>query len=711
MNMSRRQFLASLGGAGLFYAVRSSPGVSAQTVPYECIPMDLENAVCKAVLTDTDYTEWIVFGPDDSVSVFTNRTELGQGLKTVIAAVVTQGLDISLEKLTVVQGDTDCCPDDGPTYGSAATQLVGWGFWQACLRIRTDLVARAARMLAIPAHQLRFTSGGVEIKGKIGKRVSAFEIGRGKVVILDIDPKSAPTAKQYVDRGLPNVNGEKIVTGELKYVGDLHMPGQLYAGWLTQPYHPNITQLSSAHLDAAEALPGVKMVKVVRGRVAAVGERYTDVIKALSLVETEWSVPKRSEQLLVEDEARMGAKLEEVKEELGDVDAGLEASDLVISETYTTQYIAHAQIETDAAVAVPEDADGRVTVWVSSQYPFLARKIIADYLDKPQSDVRVIAMPVGGGFGGKIGNPVTRQAAEFARLAQAPIKLIYSRKNQFQLLSHYKAACIIDITTGINADGMMFARKIDSYQDLAEGSTCTYAIPNVLTRAYAADWPFSRAVTRGTSYVQTCFAIESHVDMLANRLGMDPFEFRRKNVQYPAFVDLIDKCAEMIGYGGSQPGSDEGIGIAIVKHGGAQLCAIAARVAVDRVTGKINVKQICAALDIGIVVSSNTAIVGIQGAVAWGIGFALSEEIKLNGHRTETEYLSQYRIPRFSDMPPIEIVFLDNHCPPGTVRGCGEMPVIPTIGAIANAIYNAIGIRFYSTPITPEKVKQALGNV
>jgi len=711
MNMSRRQFFASLGGAGLFYAVRFSGGVSAQTVPYESISLDLEEAVCKAVLPDIDYVRWIVFGPDGSVSVFTNRTELGQGLKTVITAIVTQGLDISMEKLTVVQGDTDCCPDDGPTYGSAATQVVGWGFWQACLKIRADLVARAARMRGMPAGQLRFTSGGVEIKGKTGKRLSAYEIGRGKVVILDINSDAVPAGEQYVDRGIPNVNGEKIVTGELKYVGDLQMPGQLYAGWLTQPYHPAVTRLLSARMEAAEALPGVKMVNVVQGRVAAVGERYTDVIKALSLVETKWSVPKRPEQLLVEEEARMGAQLEEVKEELGDVEAGLEASDLVISETYTTQYIAHAQIETDVAVAIPEDADGRVTVWVSSQYPFEARGLIADYLDKPQSKVRVIAMPVGGGFGGKIGNPVTREAAYLAGLVGAPIKLIYSRKNQFQLLSIFKAACIIDVTTGVSADGMMIARKIDSYQDLAEGSTYTYAIPNALTRAYRADWPFDRAVTRGTSYVQTCFAIESHVDMLANRLGMDPFEFRRKNVQYPAFVNLIDKCADMIGYDGSRPGSDEGIGLAIVKHGGAQLGAVAAKVAVDRGTGKIKVKQVCVAFDIGIVVSRNTAIVGIQGGVAWGIGFALSEEVKLNGHKTETEFLGEYRIPRFSDMPPIEIAFLDNHCPPGTVRGCGEMPVIPTIGAIVNAVYNAIGIRFYSTPITPEKVKQALGKI
>jgi isoquinoline 1-oxidoreductase len=707
MSITRRQFLATLGGTGLVYALRFVPETHAQTTSFGGIPADDDDYGCRAEYIDIDYTEWIVFGPDDRVSVFTGRTELGQGLKTVITAIVTQGLEISQEQLTVVQGDTERCPDDGPTNGSAATRQVGMGFWTACQKIRKDLVKRASDSLGIPPKRLEYRSGGV---GRIGKTVMmkrAFELGSGEAVRLDIDPTKT-NGKQYVDLEIPNVNAEKIVTGQLKYVGDLQMPGLLYAGWLRQPYHPKLTRLISANMDSARALPGIKRVDEVHGRVVAIGERYSDVIKALNLVKAQWTTPERPKELRVEEEARAGAELEEVKENQGDIEAGLAASDLVISETYSTQYAAHAPIETDAAVATPMDAESKVTVWVSSQYPHKAREMSARYLKIPESNVHVIAMPVGGAFGGKIANPVSKEAASLATLVNAPVKLIYSRTDQFQLRSLFKAACIIDVTTGVSADGRMIARKIDCYQDVADGTTETYQIPNVLTSAYKAKWPFGRASSRGTSFVQTCFATESHVDMVAHGLGMDPLEFRRKNVRYPAYINLIDACAEMIGYGSHPLNTDEGIGMAIVNHGGAQLGAIAAKVAVDRDSGKVKLIHICVAIDVGPIINRRTATVGIRGGVAWGIGYALSEEIMLNGHSTQTEFLSQYKIPRFSDMPPIDIRFFDNHHP-GSVRGCGEMPVIPTIGAIVNAVYNAVGVRFYSTPLTPEQVKEALG--
>jgi isoquinoline 1-oxidoreductase len=316
-------------------------------------------------------------------------------------------------------------------------------------------------------------------------------------------------------------------------------------------------------------------------------------------------------------------------------------------------------------------------------------------------------MPLGGGFGGKTSNPVTQEAAALARFTGGPVKLIYSRKDQFQLRGRLKAACIIDLTTGVSANGKMLARKIDIIHDMGYGTTNTYTIPHTLTNLYHAEWPFQRAVSRGTSFVQTCFAVESHVDMVAARLGIDPLEFRRNNVRFQAFVSLLDKCAEMIGYYNYQPGPNNGIGMAIINHGGSQLGAVAAEVEVKPLSGKVIVKKICGAFDIGTVINRKTATVGIRGAITWGIGYALHEEIILNGHKTETADLMAYHIPRFSDIPPVEIAFLDNY-QPGSPRGCGEMPVIPTIGAIANAVYRAIGVRFYSTPITPDKVKKAL---
>jgi isoquinoline 1-oxidoreductase len=697
-----------MGGAGLLYAFRFAPAASPQDKYSGNMPLDIGDVECVATILNLDYTEWIAFGPGDRVTVYTGRTELGQGLKTVITAVVTQGLDIPQGKLTIVQGDTELSPDDGPTTGSSATKYVGWGFWLACAKVRKDLITRASSSLGRPPKDLEYRNGGVGLKGVRGKRIRAFELGSGEAVLMNIDPKeSRINDKSYIDLGLLNVNAKKIVTGKLKYVGDLSVPGMLYAGWLTQPFHPNLTRLKTVDLSAAWAIPGVKMVEVVRGRVAVVAERYNQVLKALNAVKAEWSVPERAEELRLEEESRARARLYEVKEQDGNVEAGLATSDLVVSETYTTQYTTQAPMETDTALAQLENGGTRATVWVSSQHPFMARAIISRYTHIPDDNIHVIGMPLGGGFGGKTSNPVTGEAAMLARINKRPVKLIYSRKDQFKLRGRFKAACVIDLATGVSVNGRMIARKIDIIHDMGFGTTKTYTIPHVSTKLYHADWPFGRAVSRGTSFVQTCFAVESHVDMVASRLGIDPLEFRRNNVRFEAFVSLLDKCAEMIGYHTYQPGPNAGIGMAIVNHGGSQMGAVAAEVEVNPSSGKVTIKRICGAFDIGTVINRNTVTVGIRGAITWGIGYALYEQIELDGHRIKTADLMAYHIPRFSDIPPIEITFLDNY-QPGSPRGCGEMPVIPTIGAIANAVYSATGVRFYSTPITPEKIKKAL---
>ncbi|MCK4766271.1 MAG: xanthine dehydrogenase family protein molybdopterin-binding subunit [Candidatus Aminicenantes bacterium] len=706
MSMTRRQFIASLGGTGLFYAFRFSPKSGEQSAHFESLPEDPGPDTCAADATDIDYSEWVAFGADGKVSVYTGRTELGQGLKTVITAIVTQALEIEQNKLTVVMGDTDFTPDDGSTAGSSSTRAVGWGFWLACEKIRGDVVTRASRHLRIPAADLEYRSGAVGRKGEPGKMVAAFELGGGEPVLIDVDPNAKPTGKQYVDKGIPNVHAGKIINGSLQFVNDLKKPGMFYAGWQIPPYHPRLTKLQSADLKKAQALPGVKMAEEIHGRVVVVGERYSDVLKGLEEVKTTWSKPSRSTELHL-DECRANARLLDIKEEKGDVNAGLSGSEITLSETYTTGYTTHAPMETDTALA--EVGNDRATVWVSSQHPHKQRELISKYIKLRLADVRAIGMAVGGGFGGKQANPVGREAARIASAAGAPVKLIYSRRDQFKARGIYKAACIIDLISGVGSDGKLLARKVDFFQDVGDGTTLTYEITNALATAYRdKDWPVGLAVTRGTSYVQTCFATESHMDMVAHKAGIDPVEFRRQNLHFPFFLDLIDDVVEKIGYGTAQLEADEGIGLAVVTHG-PQFGAVAARVVVDRASGKVKIKHLCGTFDIGTVINRNTVTVGIRGAMCWGIGYALKEEIEVKGHSSGTEYLSQYHIPRFSDMPPqIDIAFIDKFTPNGPPRGCGEMPAVPTIGAIANAVYNAIGVRFYSIPITPEKVKAAL---
>jgi len=710
MTLTRREFLKSLGNSYLLYAISFVPGIGKPQVYYETAPDDVQDIECRAYDFNYEYRDCIVFDEQGHVTLFCGRTELGQGITTVLTALVTQGLDISIEQLTVILGNTDVCPDHGPTVGSAATELIAWGIWNACLEIRSDLIRNAAHQQKEPVENMIFKQGGVQFKNQSPK-MSPFEIHGNKVITMKLDPQfSAAGVKKYKDLGLYNVNAEAIVTGTMKYSGDMKIPKALYADWFIPPYHPRLTHLKSVDLVAAQMMPGVKSAEIVRGKVLIAATRYHDVVKALKKVKAEWAIPTRSKTFDPEKEIRGGAKLERIIEEKGDVEAGLASSYKTLTETYVTHYTSWAQLETDTALAKIVPGSGEVLIWTGSQWPHYGRKLAAEFLKLPESAVHFYHTPVGGCFGGKVCNPVGREAAELSRKLNVPIKMIYSRKNQFQKRSLYKMACVLDLTTGVGTDGRILSRKIDIHQDLGEGTQETYYSPNTYIRHFKTDLPFNQANSRGTSYVQIGFAVESHMDMLASSIGMDPVEFRCLNFELKSFIPLINTCADMIGYTRKRGLTDWGIGFGICNHGGRQMGAVAARVKVDRNSGKIHVSRICGAFDIGTVINHRTATAGIRGAIIWGLGYALMENIKLDGHGCYTEYLSDYKIPRFSDIPPIDIEFLDNQAP-GAPRGCGELPVIPTIAAITNAVYHAVGIRFYSTPITPEKVLMALGKI
>lgn len=711
MEVTRRQFLKSLGSTCLLYVVSYVPGSGMQKIDSEPWPVDNEDIECRFYALDTNYLDCFVFHEDGSVTVLAGRTELGQGFETVLTAIVTQGLDIPSNRLTIVLGNTDVCPDHGPTVGSSATEQVAWGIWEACSQLRKDIIRRAAKTHKLEVKDLIYQGGVVRSKRDPERVIKPIKTGRGEIVYMTLDPQASSSDRvtlEYKDFGLDNVNAESIVTGTLKYAGDLKLPGTLYADWHIPPYHRKLTHLKSVDLSEAQATSGVSRVERIGSKVVAVAERYNDVVKALARVKSVCEKPTRPKELRVEQEIREGAVFQEIKEQIGDVNAGLSSSYKTLTETYRTHYTAWAPIETYTALAKMEPGGNEVTIWSGSQYPHRVRELASLNLNLPESAVHFIHSPVGGAFGGKVAPPVSQEAADLSRRVGAPVKVIYSRKNQFQKRGLFKMACVFDFSTGVGTDGRLQARKLDIYQDLGEGTRDTYAAPHILIKHYRTEMPVNQANSRGTSYVQIGFAQESHMDMVARAIGHDPFEFRRNNVALESFVPLIDACAEMIRYPRSGLGPDEGIGIGLCSHGARQMGVAAAHVKVDRKTGKVHVKEICAAFDIGTIINHRTATTTIRGGIIWGLGWVLREEVKLDGHSVYTEYLTDYGVPRFSDTPEIKLQFLDNERP-GKPRGCGELPVIPTAAAIANAVYYAIGVRFYTTPITPEKVLQALG--
>ncbi len=707
MALDRRQFL-ELASGSLVYGFAIACGAE-RIVHAGAQEVAKEQIANHGHRYFVDYTEWMFLHPDGSVTAHTGRTELGQGLKTVLTNVVSQGLDLAPEKVEIVMGDTDSCPDDGPTEGSSATRIVGWGHWHACARIREDLLRRAAKVLECPAEQLTYADGAFASSAMPERKVTISQLADddGTVQLETISWKEVTrSGPVYVDRKTPAVNAEAIVTGTLQYVGDL-FPGECcYGAYLVPEYHIHLSGLEHVDLEAARKVPGVVTARRSGPGAFVVADSYTAAQRGLDAMQARWKVPSRPKAYDKVAEIRAGARLRTVREQHGDAVAALAESSRKLSETYVTQYASQTPIEPESALAAvgPE----HTTVWASTQAPFKGRPRVARAVGVPEEQVRIVSMPVGGGFGVKIDTPSLAEAAHFAKASGKKVKHIYSRAFQFVNRARYKEAVVADITSAVTEDGRLIARTLDLHQDEGYGSAETYSIPNVRTRLFHTDVPPRHGTMRGTSFVQTCFAVESHTDMLAEMLALDPIEFRKKNLFTSSFAPLLDACAEMLGYGARELEPDRGIGFAICTHGGRQLGAVGAEVSVDRATGVVRVDRLAGAYDIGIIININTLTANTNGAMIWGLGFALFEEVRLDGHTAYARSFDDYRIPRFSDVPPIELAFLNNESAAQAPRGCGELPVIPTVGAIANAVYRAIGVRFYELPLTPQRVLAGL---
>jgi nicotinate dehydrogenase subunit B len=238
MTIDRREFLAALGASSIVYVI-GIPTRAKAAGDFKGASADRGDAH-PAVIPDVDYADYLVL-EGGTATAYSNRTEMGQGLRTVLVSIVSQGLELPRNKVRVILGDTATCPDDGPTTGSCATRHVGWAYWLVCSKVRTDLRERAASMLGAPASQLDYRKGEIVNAADPGDRISIFDLGRGERVILTVDPSKDVSEIPYKDPKIPNVLGKQIVTGALTYAGDVKLPGMLYGGLVQQPYHRKYT--------------------------------------------------------------------------------------------------------------------------------------------------------------------------------------------------------------------------------------------------------------------------------------------------------------------------------------------------------------------------------------------------------------------------------------------------------------------------------------
>jgi CO/xanthine dehydrogenase Mo-binding subunit len=377
----------------------------------------------------------------------------------------------------------------------------------------------------------------------------------------------------------------------------------------------------------------------------------------------------------------------------------LAAAHQKLDRTYTIAYIAHAPLEPRAAVA--EWKDGKLTVWTGTQRPFGVRDELAAAFHLPESGVRVIVPDTGSGYGGKHSGEAAIEAARLAKAAGKPVKLVWTREEEFTW-AYFRPAGVIDVRSGVNKDGVITAWDFHNYNSGNAGLRPLYAIPNQRCEFHRSDSPLRQGSYRALASTANHFAREVHVDELAASLKMDPLEFRLKNLKDERLRAALEAAAKAFGWGKSKPAANHGFGIAggFEKGGYVANCA---EVAVDPAGGKVKIIRVVTAFECGAIVNPDGLKHQVEGSVIQGIGGALFEAIDFADGKILNPRFSRYRVPRFGDMPRLETVLLDRKDLPSA--GSGECPIVALAPAVSAAIFDATGVRLRSLPMVPNGIK------
>jgi isoquinoline 1-oxidoreductase len=464
---------------------------------------------------------------------------------------------------------------------------------------------------------------------------------------------------------------------------------------------PPVAGATLTSLDASEAraVPGVTVVE--DGEFfGVVGEDVAAVDRAIDAIRAEWRIPLGPSGNQIIDHLRthpiaMDDSDESFASIMGDVEAGLLEATTVVTATYHAAYVAHFPLETRVAVA--EWTGDRVTVWTATQAPFWARADLAQELDVPEDRVRVIVPPLGGGFGGKHGAGAGIAAARLSRATGRPVRVRWRHSDEF-VWGHVRPAAVIDIRAGATS-GSITAWEVLNVNGGESAIEPPYRIENQSIRSQPADPPLPQSSYRALGATANTFARESMLDELAIALGRDPLEFRLAHVADERLADVLRTAAEHSGWSGHVRalGRGQGIGIAGSIEKGSRV-ATCARVAVEA-DRRVRIVEIVTAFDCGTVVDEANLKNQIEGATVMALGPALFEAVELERGRVTNPSLGAYRVPRFTDVPMITAVLIDR--PGGASAGAGETPLIGVAPALANAIFNASGVRLRSMPLLP----------
>ncbi|MEW5900717.1 MAG: molybdopterin cofactor-binding domain-containing protein [Acidobacteriota bacterium] len=702
LELSRREFLKTLGGGIVVTFTVGDPWAWLE-------------AQQRGFGRDypTDFNAYIRIGEDGRVACFAGKAELGQGASTSLAQIAAEELDVSLDAVEMVMGDTALCPWDMGTFGSRTIKYFGPPLRQAAAEARGVLVELASESLGLPVETLAVKDGVVYEKGNPSRSVSYGALARGRAIDRHIEPR--PPAKKISEHtvaGKPAGRKDAVlkVTGKALYAGDIRVPGMRCARILRPPVHG--AKLKSVDTSAVEKMSGAQVIR--DGELVAVLHDSFDLAdKALSMIQAEWELPQTTldDQTIYEHLVRV-APAGDVVEEKGNLEDGRKLSASLFEGTYYTPYVAHAPVEPHTAL-VKIDGD-QATVWASTQRPFGLQEEIAQTLGIASEKVRVITPFVGGGFGGKTRNRQAVEAARLAKLAGVPVQVAWSRAEEF-FFDTFQPAAVVKITSGLDASSKLVLWDYSVFFGGERTSQPFYDLPHYRilscggwSRGGSGAHPFEVGAWRAPGSNTNTFARESHMDIMAVKAGLDPLEFRLANLKDERMKKVLAAVADRFGWKPAKAPTGRGFGVACVNYLGTYVATMA-EVEVDRASGRVRVERVVCAQDMGEVINPDGAKAQMQGCITMGLGYCLAEEIHFKGGNILDRNFDSYEIPRFSWLPKIETILIDN--PDLPAQGGGEPPIVNMGAVVANAVYDAVGARLFRLPLTPARVKAELDRI
>ncbi|OGL54264.1 MAG: hypothetical protein A3G31_03995 [Candidatus Schekmanbacteria bacterium RIFCSPLOWO2_12_FULL_38_15] len=703
--LMRRDFLKLFGGGIIiFFSYRDSSAFQ-----------EIIRRAGALQINPSGSNAFLKIGENGRVTCFTGKIEMGQGIITSFAQIVAEELDVAVDLVDMILGDTDLSPWDLGTFGSMSIRFFCQPLREAASQAKQVLIELASEHLKVPAENLVTKNGIIFEKEKPENSVSYAQIAKGQNIEKRLDKKfKLKNQSEFSIIGKPSKRPDASdkVTGKARYAGDITLPEMLYAKILRPPAH----KAKLKNIDTSETKKIKDVIVVEDNDLIAVLHKYPDEAeKALAKIKAEFEIPETKV-----DEKNIFSHLLGVAPEGkimatdGDIEKGKSLSSNLFEETYLNSYVAHAPIEPHTAVARMEG--GKITVWASTQTPFLVQREVADALKISSKNIRIITPFLGGGFGGKTVNQQATEAARLAKLVGKPVMVAWSREEEF-FFDAFRPAAIIKINSGTTIAGKISYWDFNVYFAGERGSEQFYDIQNqrssvfgvvksaVPAQGIPGSHPFATGPWRAPA-VNTCtFARESHIDIMALKSGNDPVQFRLDNLKDQRMINAIKIASEKFGWASLKSPSSRGYGIACSIDSGTYVVTMT-EVKVDKKTGQVKVKRILCVQDMGLVINPEGAKMQIEGCITMGLGYALSEEIRFRGGRIIDLNFDTYEIPRFSWLPEIETVLIDNkEFPP---QGGGE-PAITCMGAvIANAIFDATGARLFQLPMTAQRIKEAI---